>query len=289
MGGMGDNRSDVPSMLLLPELMYRHAFKAPLFKQPQEWPWFADGSPVRLSETDTWGARMAAGFAAPQKPRLQRLASRMVPSFVKSLTRRAPPQPKIRAHPERISLNWMPATAYRPFWHAMPAFALPSFYDGRIRVNLKGREVRGIVERNDYQRVLADVERVVRESIDPATRKSVVDFVEYTAPQDPGELAETQSDLVFVWKGTAASLEHPSLGRIGPVPYRRTGGHTGPSGVAFIRAQNLPAGERGTRSAFDVVPTIIELMGQPRAASLSGGSLLSPPEALHYAAKARIA
>ena len=152
-------------------------------------------------------------------------------------------------------------------------------------MNLKGREGHGIVERDDYQRVLADVDRIVRESIDPATGKSAVDFVEHMAPRDPRELAETQSDLVFVWKGAAASWEHPSLGRIGPVPYRRTGGHTGASGVAYIRAQNLLAGERGIRSAFDVVPTIIALLGQPRASSLSGASLLSPPEA----AKTRIA
>lgn len=281
MGGMGDNRSDVPSMLLLPELMYRQAFKAPLFKQPQAWPWSTNGSPVLLSDTDSWGNRMAEGFSAPPQSRLQRLARRMLPGSVKSLLRGAPPQPEIRAHPDRISLSWMPAAAYQQFWHAMPAFALPSYYDGRVRVNLKGREVRGTVEREDYQRVLADVERIARESIDPATGKSAVDFVEHTAPRDPRDLAETQTDLVFVWKGAAASLEHPLFGRIGPVPYRRTGGHTGPSGVAYIRAQDLPAGERGTRSAFDVVPTIIDLLGQPRAASLSGASLLSAPEAIH--------
>jgi predicted AlkP superfamily phosphohydrolase/phosphomutase len=274
MGGMGDNRSDLPSMLLLPELMYRQAFKTPLFKQPREWAWSTDGAPVLLSDTDAWGNRMAEGFLAPSQPRLRRLASRMLPSFVKSLLRGAPSQPEIRADPARISLNWMPAAAYRPFWHAMPAFALPSYYDGRVRVNLKGREARGIVERDDYQRVLADVERAAREAIDPATGKSAVDYVEHTAPHDPRDLAETQADLVFVWKGAAASLEHPSLGRIGPVPYRRTGGHTGPSGVAYIRARGLPAGERGTRSAFDVVPTIMDLLGQPRDPSLSGEGLL---------------
>jgi hypothetical protein len=158
MGGMGDNRSDVPSMLLLPELMYRHAFKAPLFKQPQEWPWSTNGSPVVLSDTEAWGNRMAVGFPVPPQPRLQRFAARMLPSFVKSLLRRAPPQPEIQTHSARISLNWMPAAAYRRFWHAMPAFALPSYYDGRVRVNLKGREARGIVELDDYQRVLADVQ-----------------------------------------------------------------------------------------------------------------------------------
>ena len=37
MGGMGPNTSDVPSMLMLPELAYRHAFGRPLFRQPGAW------------------------------------------------------------------------------------------------------------------------------------------------------------------------------------------------------------------------------------------------------------
>ena len=273
MGGMGDNRSDVPSMLILPELMYRRAFQAPLFKQPKEWPWSENGSPVLLSDTDAWGSRIAGGYRARPLRRIVTRAQRVG----KSVLRRAPPQPP---RPERISLSWMPAAAYQPFWHAMPAFALPSYYDGRIRVNLRGRESRGIVDPGNYQRVLADVERLVRESIDPATKRSAVDFVEYTAPRDPGEMAETQADLVFVWKGTVSSLEHPSLGRIGPLPYRRTGGHTGASGMAYIKSHRLPAGEWGTRSAFDVVPTIIDLLGQPQAPSISGSSLLLGTESI---------
>jgi hypothetical protein len=285
-GGMGDNRSDLQSMALLPELMYRSAFKQPLFKQPKQWAWSADGSAAFLAEADSWQNRMAQAFAPPAKPLLHRLAAGIVPGFIKSALRRdslpsrlEPTRPtQEHARTPRLPLNWIPASAYRHFWDAMPAFALPSFYDGRVRINLKSREASGKVELADYKSTIQEIERIVRECIDPATGETVVDFVEHTAPPDPIELHETQADLVFVWKGAAAAFEHPVLGRIGPLPYRRTGGHTGASGVAYVRAAGLSAGERGTRSAYDVVPTIITALGEETKLSLSGSSFLSRAE-----------
>lgn len=288
MGGMGDNRSDLQSMALLPELMYRSAFKRPLFKQPKQWAWSAAGSPVFLSETDTWQSQMAQAFTPPAKPLLHRLAARFAPGFIQSalrpwraaqpLTGGTARSTQADARTPCLPLNWIPASAYRHFWNAMPAFALPSYYDGRVRVNLRGREASGMVELTDYKSVLLEIERMVRACTDPATGESVVDFVEYTAPPDPAELHETQADLVFVWKGAAAAFQHPVLGRIGPLPYRRTGGHTGPSGVAYVHATGLSPGERGTRSAYDVVPTIITALDEESKSPVSGTSLLSRDE-----------
>jgi predicted AlkP superfamily phosphohydrolase/phosphomutase len=252
MGGMGPNRSDVPSMLLLPELMHRNAFGSPFFQQPQGWAPAAGRVPVFPETANSWEEPIKGAFPAA-----------------------GPGRSSNPAHPERLPLDWMLATAYQPHWHAMPAFALPSYYDGRIRINLIGRESRGKVAAADYQRALAAAERLIRDCIDPATGESVVDYVEYPPLRAPGDLAETQADLVVVWKGTARSFEHPSIGRIGPVAYRRTGGHTGPHGMAYIRADSARVGDHGIRSAFDVVPTLIDLMGCPPERHLSGRSLLS--------------
>jgi predicted AlkP superfamily phosphohydrolase/phosphomutase len=253
LGGMGANRSDVASMLLLPELMYRRAFGSAFFRQPQEWSLSTNTLPVLPPNAQNWHDWIAARFP------------------------RTPGRAEDLGHPTRLSLAWVPATAYQPFWRSMPAFALPSYYDGRVRLNLIGREDGGMVRVEDYRRALAEVESLIRACIDPATGESAVDYVEYPMPQDPREQPSTQADLVVVWKGAAVCLEHPSLGRIGPVPYRRTGGHTGPYGMAYIRADNGLAGDHGIRSAFDVVPTIIDLMGYPRNRSLSGASLFSRP------------
>ena len=275
MGGMGMNRSDPQSMLLLPELLYRHAFGAALFRQPPEWTLQGDGSPVPLSSADHWNDRVGARLPKPAESRWRRAAARILPWPVKALIKRALMRQERRAHPLRFPVDWMPAAAYRRFWRSMPAFALPSYYDGRVRVNLAGREARGTVAIGDYQRVLEGVERLARDCVDPATGESVVEAVEYTAPRDPRTAASTQADMVIVWKSATTCFEHPTLGRIGPVPHRRTGGHTGPYGMAYVRAGDHPVGDRGIRSAFDVVPTIIDLLGQPPLRSVSGTSLLS--------------
>ena len=49
------------------------------------------------------------------------------------------------------SLRWMPAARYRRCWSEMDAFALPSFYDGRVRINLRrARAARPRVAPRDY-------------------------------------------------------------------------------------------------------------------------------------------
>ena len=53
MHGMGPNRSDVPSMVLLPELLHRYAFGRTFFAQPESWTLAADGVPI-LGEKDDW-------------------------------------------------------------------------------------------------------------------------------------------------------------------------------------------------------------------------------------------
>ena len=80
---------------------------------------------------------------------------------------------------------------------------------------------------------------------------------------------------MVIWRGVVTALEHPRLGLIGPVPLRRTGGHTGPHGMAYLAGTSLEPGDHGVRSSFDVVPTIARLLGvePPR---VSGQSLLPP-------------
>jgi predicted AlkP superfamily phosphohydrolase/phosphomutase len=156
----------------------------------------------------------------------------------------------------------------------MPAFALPSFYDGRIRVNLRGRERNGIVEPSRYEETCRELEALVRECRNPRTGEPVVDAVERAWTRNPLELTGSEADLVIVWRGVAAALEHPRLGLVGPLPLRRTGGHTGPHGVAYIAGAGLEPGDRGERSSFDVVPTLAKLIGAGSSGSLSGRSLI---------------
>jgi predicted AlkP superfamily phosphohydrolase/phosphomutase len=275
MGGMGPNRSDAASMFLLPELLHRHAFGRPLMEQPEEWSAAPGGVPL-LGRDDDWSERVNARIPLPDCPPsqglLRRALSRAVPEPWKDAVRRAIGHSD--AEPPRSEIGWMPATRYRPHWPAMRAFALPSFYDGRVRINLAGRERQGNVAAADYAAACDEVEMLVRACRDPRTGEGVVDFVERPAEgRDPLRLGATESDLVFVWNGPIA-FDHPTLGRVGPIPFRRTGGHTGRFGMAYLHDAGLDAGDHGVRSSFDVVPTLFDLLGVATPRGQSGASLL---------------
>lgn len=171
-------------------------------------------------------------------------------------------------------MDWMPLVRYQQHWPRMEAFALPSFYDGRIRINLRGKERLGKVQADRYRDTCKRISQMLRECRDPRTRLPAVREIEYPGRgRDPVRMGPTESDLVIVWNGPLA-LQHPWLGQIGPVPYRRTGGHTGRFGVAWMEGPDLVPGDYGVRSSFDIVPTLVSLLGQQSSLPLSGHSLL---------------
>jgi arylsulfatase A-like enzyme len=45
--------------------------------------------------------------------------------------------------------------------------------------------------------------------------------------------------------------------------------------MAFLAGDAIAAGDGGVRSSFDVVPTIVALLGEPPLAGISGRSLLA--------------
>jgi predicted AlkP superfamily phosphohydrolase/phosphomutase len=282
MGGMGPNHSDVPSMVLLPELLYRHAFGQTRLTVPLEWRAAPDSVPV-LEGEGGWARASRAWESEPtQKPdsifsgqllSLARRLPRPVKAVLKGI-RSALGQRAQGAPAGRQDLHWQPASRYRQHWPRMPAFALPSFYDGRIRINLRGRERDGMVEVSNYEETCQALETMLRDCRDPRTGEPVVDSFERAWTRNPLALTGSEADLLVVWRGVVAALEHPRLGLIGPVPLRRTGGHTGPHGMAYLAAAGLEPGDRGLRSSFDVVPTIARLLDVEPPVRLSGKSLL---------------
>ncbi len=266
MGGMGPNYSDTGSMALLPELMYRRAFGRPLLRQPDGWTDTA-ASPL-LGEREEWSAAVRAHLPADEPaPLLSRIG--------RAARRRLVGEDESADSHLRRSVEWIPAMRYRPHWRSMQAFALPSFYDGRVRINLEGREAGGRVRASEYAAYCDELEALLRECRDAATGLEVVEHIERVEGRDPRTLGPTEADMVVVWRGTFCALEHPTLGRVGPIPFRRTGGHTGPFGMAYLTGAGVEPGDRGVRSAFDVVPTLCELLGEPPPEGLSGISLLS--------------
>lgn len=274
--GMGSNRSDVASMLLLPELMYRQAFGRSLFRQPPQWQ-LANGRPCMPITTKGWNTDVSLRFPWWRPALWRTTLSARAPWRARGLVERLVSQ-DVDAPPSasRGNIDWMPATAYRPYWHRMPMFALPSFYDGRIRVNLVGREGHGMVQPAEYDRTLDETERLVRECVDRESGEPIVETVIRTASKDSMRLAPTAADLTVIWRRATQAIRHPRLGDIGPVPYRRSGGHSGPEGMAYVCGAGVAPGDFGLRSSFDVVPTLIQLLGASFEGRVSGGSLLGP-------------
>jgi predicted AlkP superfamily phosphohydrolase/phosphomutase len=261
MHGMGPNRSDVPSMLLLPELLYRAQTGRAGYAPRPEWKASPDG--VALLGADESWSRAVLACCTPQRARSLR-------GIARNGWRRLDP----RRPPELCgeTLRWMPAARYRRCWSEMDAFALPSFYDGRVRINLRGRERLGRVAPRDYAARCDEVAELVGACRDPRTGEPVVETVERLRG-DPLAAGATQADLVFTWRGAALAFEHPRLGVVGPAPWRRPGGHSGGHGVGWFAVPDAPPGDYGLRSAFDVVPTLLDLCGVA-ADGISGESLV---------------
>ncbi len=281
LGGMGSNHSDLASMALLPELLLRWSLGEQLLDVPDAW----TADPGRVAPAADDGAHWQRSWY----PRLEvtgpsgvaRAVARRLPGSVRRSIRQV--RSAVRGDgPARPSgyqeLGWQPAAWYQPWWSRMRAFALPSFYDGRVRVNLRGRERDGMVDVADYERVCDEIERLLRDCRDPRTGAPVVEAVERCAdPSDPCTLTSSEADLVVIWNAATAAFEHPDHGLIGPVPFRRTGGHTGPFGFAFIDGAGIEPGDRGVASSFDVAPTIVALLSGQAIEGLSGSALALHP------------
>ena len=159
------------------------------------------------------------------------------------------------------------------WWPQIRAFALPSLYDGRIRVNLRGRERDGIVTTDEYTSVCDEIEALVAPLRDSRTGEPAVAGIKRNRRGDPLGMHGDEADVTVTWQGSAFGLLHPEHGLLGPIPYRRTGGHTGPHGFAWVSAPQVAAGDRGVAAASDVAPTILDLLGAPNP-RISGRSLL---------------
>jgi predicted AlkP superfamily phosphohydrolase/phosphomutase len=275
MGGMGTNGADIPSMVLLPELLTRWALGGGLLKVPAEWTAAPDTAPLLHADRAAWlrdwyprvegpAARHGLAAAADRLPEPLRRKVRDLRS-----TRRASGRPV-----GYQSLDWIPGSWYRDRWPEMRAFAIPSFYDGRVRVNLRGREDHGVVDLADYDAVCTEIEELVCTCTDPRTGDPVVEIVERPGRHhDPMTLDGSTADLIVAWRGTPFGLLHPLHGLIGPVPYRRTGGHTGPYGFASFSGPKIVPGDYGVVSSFDIAPTVLELVTGRSSTGLSGTTI----------------
>jgi predicted AlkP superfamily phosphohydrolase/phosphomutase len=262
MSGMGPNQSDAPAMVLLPELLYRHSFGSAYMRQLEFPGALPDGTPVLAADTH-WADVLLQ--AVPRvKPNLSKRARMKIRRMVAGW----------ESHTViHYDLDWMPAARYSPFWPKMRAFALPSYHDGRVRLNVAGREKRGIVPTADYVETCNQTRDLVGECRNLLNGNRVASEI-HCPKQNPQDVGPSEADVYIVWEGAPLGLIHPRLGRIGPIPYLRTGGHTGKCGFLDVVGSCIPQGHQDLVNSCDVLPTIIELLGQAVPPGISGKSLV---------------
>lgn len=276
MDGMGPNGSDVPTMVLLPELLHRWAYGTALLTPRPDWAQEPGGIPL-LGDDESWTTAVNAQLPPSRWTTDPRRLLRRLPEPAKRALRRAQRAVAAPPPPPGTTLRssvWQPAARYARRWAGMDAFALPSYRGGRVRVNLEGRERHGSVPPSRFDAVLDEVEELLLACRDPRTGDGVVAGLERPSGSDPLLAATDHADLVVHWKGIVAALEHPVHGLVGPVPFRGTGGHTGPHGFAFVSGPGIEPHDYRDRSVFDVAPTVAALAGSPAAGGKGGRPLI---------------
>jgi predicted AlkP superfamily phosphohydrolase/phosphomutase len=174
------------------------------------------------------------------------------------------------------ALQWQPAAWYRPWWPRMQAFALPSYGDGCIRINLKGREPRGIVAPADYEKVRRRLGERLRGLRDPRTGMALVSEIIF--PGEPqGKIAADRlpdADLVVRWRGQANDMiEENGRARLGPVPFWKSGSHR-PNGFVIGRGPGIARqAADGRASVIDLAPTVLRLLDCAVPPQLAGKPL----------------
>jgi len=279
--GMTNNSTDLPSMVFLPELLYRFSFPGKVA--------LAAGEKDQLSppifphlDRKTWASEVWK-LKWDRNPIQRFLRGRVSDEFQEAIDQwlSAKNSPDLdspfQLYKEKSLYAWQPTMWYKPFWSKMKAFALPTFaVEGFIRINLKDREPNGIVEPENYDKLCEELTQHLYDLKDARTGKSVIKKVVRTREnilnQDPDL---PNADLVVVMADCPSDVvDSPQFGRIGPVPYHRTGGHP-PEGFLIAKGLGIaPNSQLPKGHVLDLPPTILKLMGVPSPEYFEGKSLL---------------
>jgi predicted AlkP superfamily phosphohydrolase/phosphomutase len=280
--GVKQNTGDVPSGLLLPELLHRLNGGSPVLDMPDTSAWRATGMQPVVPSVGEWPPIVNRRWDA-ETPigKLKRVVRSGLPPRIEQKVlatsdrirgrRNAafPSAPsdadnELTADPSAYgvpmgSLHGHVATWYRKWWPNMRAFALPSFGEGRIRLNVAGRESQGSIPQESYGETIEGLRRTLADVRDPRTGAPAVAG---TTPfeGDPTEARRTDCDLVVSWADNIDAIDHPTTGVIGPFRLIRTGGHTS-NGFCLFHKPTGTAAPGGSYDVADLPATIMELLG----------------------------
>ncbi|MGE0449363.1 MAG: alkaline phosphatase family protein [Vicinamibacterales bacterium] len=271
--GMEANSTDLPSLVFLPELLYRWSAPGRLGLEalPSRSAVPPPARPTRgRSWTDeVWSRKHDAN------PITRFLRRRLPTTFFHYSIEKRIGVNGLPLCPEDCPLGHQPPMWYQPAWPEMRAFALPSFSEGYIRFNLRGRERHGIVDPAGYSALCDELEALLRGVRNARTQQPMVARIvrprEAAFTSDDTRLPD--ADLLVLWNADPADAVDTAFGRIGPLPFHRTGSHV-ERGFLLASGGDLPLdGGMDDAHALDLAPTILGLMGAPIPAYMEGRPL----------------
>jgi predicted AlkP superfamily phosphohydrolase/phosphomutase len=169
--GMEANSTDLPSLVFLPELLYRWSFPGRMGLETG----VSEGlpPPVVPRAGRSWTDEVWARKHDPN-PVTRAMRRRLPVEFFHYMIESRLGINGIPLCPEDCHLGHEPPMWYHPAWPRMKAFALPSFSEGYVRLNVRRRERDGIVDPADYSRTCDEVEALLHQMRNPRTGSPLV-------------------------------------------------------------------------------------------------------------------
>jgi predicted AlkP superfamily phosphohydrolase/phosphomutase len=176
----------------------------------------------------------------------------------------------------RLSMKWANAGID---WERSRAFCIPNANEAYVRLNLAGREPRGIVERGDeHAELVGRLEGELAALVNPANGLAGAAEVLRVEGLFAGPRHDDLPDVIVTWNPRArvlGELESRSCGRIalsaghGTAPFY-TGNHR-PTAFALARGPGVRAGAAlANGHLVDVAPTVAALLGREPAPHWEG-------------------
>ena len=288
--GMRASHGDLPSIVLLPELLHRERFGTVLLRDPDQLAWRRAGYPPLVPRRGApWRHDLDRRLVVSNLSRRQRLQRLPIYESARStatgrrllervkrtrlgalgvpIPAESDASPVARAAERQHLDAILFAGIYRPYWARMRAFALPSFGDGYLRINVRGRERDGRVGLDEFDDERRALDALVRSIRDPRSGLPVSDGIDWITGSSAAVLAaRPYADGVVRWTRPVDAFEVPGLGMIGPFPLHRTGTHADP-GFLWASGPGIEPGRHPNGPALDLPPMILAALDQRSPAS----------------------
>jgi predicted AlkP superfamily phosphohydrolase/phosphomutase len=160
-----------------------------------------------------------------------------------------------------------------PDWAATRAFADTTVFCLGVRVNLKGREPRGVVEPRDYEALRDELMRELLAIRDPATGEPVVVRAWRREELHPGEHNGGEPDVYVEYHAAYRAVPRRGAPMLRPAGGAQAAGHAN-DGVLLATGPGInPTGDLGQAQLMDAAPTILALLGVGIPPSMEGQAM----------------